>query len=461
VQATDPVSKSQADAVRTHTSTGKAPRRRRRGTARRPRPKKKFPLGLAAACVLGVGVFSGLAVSVALSSPTADPVAQLESNAVSPSESSATPTHAKASTRSAVTPSTKAEKQRKRARSQTDATLRMAKKLRDSGKSRAALEVLDEYSRSLETVPARIRDYQEELLSAIDAATPVPAPKAKPAVAMADAQDDEDDYDYDADDEGDVVWPDEAVDAKEALARAPEARVAPRARKTRAAVVEEEFEEADEEDAFVVARRSPVAEALENLVSVPHTVRGEAELGVAYALKSPEELEDFEALGFDKFDVVTAHRGNGAYSEPVTGLECGVSSQRLARMWHSVSLSDRFEIEMRLWVNAGTSSSKVVFLLGKKVGVSWGQQIVKVNKRGNTKRLAGRVDQKVFAGERFVRVKISVEDNVLTVRCNGRETARKAFKPGKLQGKFGLLAKGVRLQLTELKINGLVDVSTF
>lgn len=459
LQTTDPVSTTQADAVRTHTSTGKAPRKRKRSTARRPRPKKKFPLGLAAACVLGVGVFSGVALSVGLSSPAVDDVAQLDPDGVSQPDS--TPTPAKASANAAASPSAKAAKERKKVRSQTDMTLRMARKLRDAGKSRAALEILDEYSRSLETVPTRIRDFQEELLSAVDAAKPaVATPKAKPA--MAAAQDDEDDYDYDADDDDDdenVAWPDEALDATAVALVRP--RVTPTPRKTRAVVAEEEFEEEEEEDSFGVGRASPVAEALQDLISVPHTLRGEAELGVSYALKNPEELEDFEALGFDKFDVVTAHRGNGAYSEPVVGLECGVSSQRLARMWHSVSLSDRFEIEMRLWVNAGTSSSKVVFLLGKKIGVSWGQQIVKVNKRGNTKPLAGRVDQKAFGGERFVRVKISVEDNVLTVRCNGRETARKAFKPGQLKGKFGLLAKGVRLQLTELKINGTVDVSTF
>ena len=54
---------------------------------------------------------------------------------------------------------------------------------------------------------------------------------------------------------------------------------------------------------------------------------------------------------------------------------------------------------------------------------------------------------------------IEVQDNVLTVKCDGRKTAQKKFKPGQLKGRFGMIAKGVRFQMTDLRITGYVDPS--
>jgi hypothetical protein len=204
---------------------------------------------------------------------------------------------------------------------------------------------------------------------------------------------------------------------------------------------------------------SPVADALREKLSAPHTLRTNQELFVSYAMQGASEVEDFDFLGFDKFEVCEALRGAGAYSESLVGLECGVSSQRPARMRHVVALEEECEIDVRLWVNAATRRSKLVFLLGDKIGVNWGQQIAKVSKRGSIRPLAGRVDRNAFRGERIVRLQLRVKDNELTVRLDGRQTAKKTFKPGELQGHFGFLAKGVRLQILELKIRGIVDAS--
>jgi len=48
---------------------------------------------------------------------------------------------------------------------------------------------------------------------------------------------------------------------------------------------------------------------------------------------------------------------------------------------------------------------------------------------------------------------------VMTVYFDGRKTAERKLKPKDLKGRFGLIAKGVRFQVTELRINGLVDKS--
>ena len=102
-------------------------------------------------------------------------------------------------------------------------------------------------------------------------------------------------------------------------------------------------------------------------------------------------------------------------------------------------------------------TAQFVFLFGKKMGVNLGQQLVKVSKRGKMKALTPTVDRGVFREERLVKIKMTYKDGVFTVRCNGRKTAEKKVKANDVRGHFGMLAKDVRLQITNLSIKGLVD----
>jgi hypothetical protein len=198
---------------------------------------------------------------------------------------------------------------------------------------------------------------------------------------------------------------------------------------------------------------SPLAGALGQLLLTKHTLRTSGELSVRYRLQDEGEVEDFESLGFDKFLIGRAAGGKGIH----TGLECGVGSQRAARFRHVVPLRGDFEVDLKLWLNYCNSRSKLVFMLGEKVGVSFGQQVVKVSKRGSLRPVAGQADRSVFRGERLVQVKITGRDGQITVRCDGKQTAQAAVPASVLRGRFGLLAKDVRLQITDLSIRGLVD----
>lgn len=357
-------------------------------------------------------------------------------------------------------------------------TLRVASRLQSRGQHTAALAVIAEFEAKHGTLPSKIRHLQSELEAEVAKATPARKAKKraapKPAAAPVahdgesnDEQDEEDDYDYDydADDDDSVDWPDEAESAPQRAVNPPQP-VSTRSEPTAADIADlDDEEECDEDldddefDDLGIDTTSPVAMAMNELLTVPHSLRKNMELSVNYPMEQGGELEDFESLGFDKFEICRASRSAGAWAEPILGLEVGVSSQRVARMWHAVTLTDAFEIELEMWVNAGGSRSSLVFLVGKKVGVSWGQEIVKVSKRGATRRISGKVDRNVFRGERKVKIKITARDNTLTIKCDGRTTAKKAFKSGELKGRFGMIAKGVRFQVLDLRINGFVDPS--
>ena len=120
----------------------------------------------------------------------------------------------------------------------------------------------------------------------------------------------------------------------------------------------------------------------------------------------------------------------------------------------SIYLDGDFEIEVEMWCNASSGRSVLAFFVGKKIGISWGQQLVKL---GNLRPISPMLDRTQFREERLVRMKFSYKGEKLTVTCNGRKTAEAEYRKGELRGQFGLIAKDVRFQITDLKIRGMID----
>ena len=225
----------------------------------------------------------------------------------------------------------------------------------------------------------------------------------------------------------------------------------------------EDFEDEDGlddlEDENGYDTTSPVAEALAEMVNVPHKLRKNGEFSVNYSMNEGGELEDFETRNFDKFDVSTME---GVSATSRSGLECGAGSQRLGSFQHVVPLDGGdFEIELQMWLNYSNTRSLIVFRIGKKYGVNLGQQIVKVSKKGKLKPLSPMADRNMFREERLVKVNMTCVDGVLTIKCNGRKTAQKKFRGNDLRGHFGMIAKDVRMQITSLSIKGTLDTSGF
>ncbi|MCO5168531.1 MAG: hypothetical protein M9894_19500 [Planctomycetes bacterium] len=199
---------------------------------------------------------------------------------------------------------------------------------------------------------------------------------------------------------------------------------------------------------------SPVALALRQLLHVPHTLGADGRVQARYTFSGQEEVSDFEWTGFDKLEVGEVVGRNLR----TVDLELGVGSRRVGRLAHVLPLRGDVQIDVTVWLNQGTSRSDLVFLLGNKVGVRWGQQIVRATRSGDLRPVAGaQPDRGVFREERLVRVRLTRTGDTLTVECDGRRVAQKAFKPGELDGRFGILASDLRVVITELKVDGVVD----
>lgn len=198
---------------------------------------------------------------------------------------------------------------------------------------------------------------------------------------------------------------------------------------------------------------SPVALALRQLLHVPHTLR-DGRVEARYRFNGPDEVGDFEWTGFDKLEVGEVVGRNLR----TVDLELGVGSRRVGRLVHVVPLAGDFRIDLAMWVNQATSRSDLVLFVGDKVGVRWGQQIVRASRSGGLRPVAGaQPDRGLFREERLVRVRLTRTGDALTVECDGRRVAHKAFKPGELDGRFGLIAQDVRVVITELSVDGVVD----
>ncbi len=200
---------------------------------------------------------------------------------------------------------------------------------------------------------------------------------------------------------------------------------------------------------------SPVAAALRDLLHVSYTLHdGRVEAG--YDFSEQGQAADFLTAGFDKAEINPVN-GSHAYA---TDLELGVGSRGLGRLAHVLPLTGDVQVEFTLWLNHSTTRSNLVFMLGDHVGVRWGQQLVKVSRSGAMRPLTrGEPDRSIFRGERKVQVKLTRAGDTLGVEVDGRRVAQKTFKPGELDGRFGLIASDLRVIITDLRIHGVVDAS--
>lgn len=200
---------------------------------------------------------------------------------------------------------------------------------------------------------------------------------------------------------------------------------------------------------------SPVAMALRDLLHVSH-VLSDGKVDATYDFSEQGQEADFQMVGFDKAEINPVN-GSHTYA---TDFELGAGSRGLGRLAHVLPLAGDVQVEFTLWLNHSTTRSNLVFMLGNNVGVRWGQQLVKVSRSGSMRPLTrGEPDRTIFREERRVQVKLTRIGDTLGVECNGRRVAQKTFKPGELDGRFGLIASDLRIVITDLRIRGVVDAS--
>jgi hypothetical protein len=177
---------------------------------------------------------------------------------------------------------------------------------------------------------------------------------------------------------------------------------------------------------------------------------------LAYPLTDVVEQKAFDAAGFDKVEI----RSIVGHAHTTTGMEIGAGSRGAGRSLHKLPLTGDVEVNVELWLPHGSPSSNVTFLLSEKVGVLWGQTIVKPKTMRPYGRTAPVADPALFKEERVCRARFVVTNNELVVTFQGSETHRHTFAKGELASmRFGIFARNVRLQLTDLSIKGKVDVA--
>ncbi|MGE0713512.1 MAG: hypothetical protein AB7N76_14290 [Planctomycetota bacterium] len=178
------------------------------------------------------------------------------------------------------------------------------------------------------------------------------------------------------------------------------------------------------------------------------------EVRLRYPLSEQAEVADFEATGFDKCEVGEVYRG-GQVAE--RALELGAGSRRPGRLRHRLTCAGDFELRVRLTVLAAGPSSKLCFLLGDKVGVLWGQRLVRPRGlRALTRQ--GQLDPKAFGNARVVELRFVRKGEALTVLCDGKQTDQRSFRKGELDDiQIGLAAQNVRVALFDWEVTAQVD----
>ena len=163
-----------------------------------------------------------------------------------------------------------------------------------------------------------------------------------------------------------------------------------------------------------------------------------------YTLTDPQELKDFKTQGFDLVDM---HR------EPA--LTLGAGSRNAGFMQHQAELEGDFTVELEVRVTHNTPSASLALVFNKKVGVLWGQQLVKPTSLRPYDRRAPAADQTIFREERVVTFKVERRGDTLRVYCNRELITQREFKARELKDmKFGLLARNIRFVVSSLSITG-------
>ncbi|MGE0708944.1 MAG: hypothetical protein AB7N76_23710 [Planctomycetota bacterium] len=196
-------------------------------------------------------------------------------------------------------------------------------------------------------------------------------------------------------------------------------------------------------------------ERLTQTETVRPAVDKDGAVTLSYPLLERKEASDFEAKGLDKFGV---EKCEVVGRDPITGLEVGAGSRGAGLVLHELTWLGDFEVRLKVQLLVSPQSATMCLLLGKKVGVLWGQRLVKPsNLRPLTKN--GKLDRNAFKEGRLVELVVKREGAKLTVTCDGVKTDEAELTKGELEGglRLGLMARNVRFVIKDWTLKGKVD----
>jgi hypothetical protein len=198
---------------------------------------------------------------------------------------------------------------------------------------------------------------------------------------------------------------------------------------------------------------SPEAQALAEMLSVPANLgKKDKKVLVEYSFAEEAEMEDWALQGFDRQEC----RGD---------LDLAAGSQREALMLSTLEMKGEFELEYHLRIERMAPSSSLIFVFGgAKSGAMWGTGWCKRGSRGfkpvsGKAAKAAKAGVQAFIGARDSKVKFVFSSGKVTCFVNGTKRGETKKLRGKLDGKIGLFMKNVGVRVTRIFLRGDIDRS--
>jgi hypothetical protein len=189
----------------------------------------------------------------------------------------------------------------------------------------------------------------------------------------------------------------------------------------------------------------------------------DGQVGLTYGFTQVEEAYDWDCQGFDKVDLRgIAGATGGPHGTASTAYELGAGSRAAGRALHKLKFSDTAEVDVEMWLAHNSPSAFVVIGLADKVGVLWGQTLVKPSTLKPWAEKQGPPDLTLFNEERHVNTQIRVTNGMeVTVDCQGKRTSMNRFTKNELkQMRVAIIAKNCRVIMRSLRIKAKVDPAT-
>jgi len=206
---------------------------------------------------------------------------------------------------------------------------------------------------------------------------------------------------------------------------------------------------------------APAAKALDALLHVPHAYAKDGTVRLSYTFDAAEQLEDWEAAGFDRAEEVgprggRKRRGAGRSRR----LAIGAGSQRPGRLLHRLSLGDAWEVRVTGRITRMAPSTELVLFVGK-AGVRFGTQFVGRTARGFAPlEGAEEPDREPFDRGQTFALGLRCSGGTVSATLDGKVVATTArFDEEATAGRVGLYAQNLMLVVDAITIEGRVDPS--
>lgn len=202
---------------------------------------------------------------------------------------------------------------------------------------------------------------------------------------------------------------------------------------------------------------SPVTEALERLLTVPHRYATDGTVQLVYTFTEPDPIHDWELSGFDRAEEVGRKNRRRKRAAKPKRLAIGAGSQRPGLLLHRLHLGEVWEVRVTGRITRMAPSTDLVLFVGK-AGVRFGAQLVRRGSRGFSPLERGPdPDRTSFDRGRTFQIVLRCRDGEVTAALNGTVVAASRRFGDAARGQVGVYARNLMLLIDKVEIEGQVD----